>query len=230
MGHIVDDENLRGRPHVFRDREHAGAIMAELLSDLSGTDTVVLAIPAGGAPVAARIARALRLPLDVAVVSKVTLPWNSEAGYGAVAFDGTARLNDQLLSRLDLSADQIEHGVAKTRRKVEQRVERLRGGRPPLALADKTVVLVDDGLASGFTMRVAVEAVRSAGARRVVVAAPTGHERAVQGLSEMADEVRCANVRGGPSFAVADAYERWRDVTVAEAREALDVERIDGAL
>jgi len=209
---------LRDRAPVFRDRRDAGRALAELLDGRVGADAWLLAIPAGGVPVAAALSEALALALGVAVVSKVTLPWNTEVGYGAVAFDGSADLNRVLIRDLGLDEDTVRAGVAATREKVARRIRAFRA-LPDLAGAE--IVLVDDGLASGFTMRVAVAAVRGAGAARIAVAVPTGSSRAVEDLASQVDDVFCANVRGGASFAVADAYEQWRDVPEAEAVELM---------
>jgi predicted phosphoribosyltransferase len=215
-------QQLRERVWVFRDRAHAGEVLAGLLGDHCGADALILAIPAGGLPVAAALADALRLELDVAPVSKITLPWNTESGYGAVAFDGTVRLNQPLLERLGLTEQQVQDGIAGTRDKVLRRVERFRGQRPFPELADCACVLVDDGLASGFTMLTAVEALRKAGAKKLLVAVPTGHSRSVDRLLALVDGLFCANVRSGLSFAVADAYERWYDVGEEEALQLLN--------
>ena len=221
-------EELRDRVHVFPDRPQAGQALAGMLGAYRRGSAIVLAIPAGGIPVGAAMARELELPLDVAVVSKITLPWNTEAGYGAVAFDGTVRLNDSLLPRLGLSAGDVTDGIARTREKVRRRVESLRGDRPLPELSSRPVILVDDGLASGFTMMVAVEAVRKAGAEEVVVAVPTGHLDAVHRLSALVDTLYCANIRGGRSFAVADVYEHWHDLTDHEIERVLDEFRSPG--
>ncbi len=212
---------LRDRTRVFLDRAHAGAVLAGMLGELRGTDALVLAVPAGGVPVAAELARRLDLPLDVAVVSKITLPWNTEAGYGAVAFDGTIRINEPLVARAGLSAREVEAGIEETLAKVRRRVRALRGERPPPRLAARLAVLVDDGLASGFTMATAVAALRRAGAGRLYVAVPTAHEEAVGRIAQGVDAVYVANLRSGPVFAVADAYRHWRDVSEDEARRIL---------
>ncbi|MCX5834856.1 MAG: phosphoribosyltransferase family protein, partial [Deltaproteobacteria bacterium] len=209
---VSEVPGLRDRLHVFRDRAHAGEILAGMLEDYRSSQTLIMAIPAGGIPVAAVLARKLLLPLDVAVVSKITLPWNTEAGYGAVAFDGTTRLNRDLLPRLRLSEEEIEAGKAATVKKVERRVDRFRGSRPYPDLIKEKVILVDDGLASGFTLLVGVEALKKSGAREIIVAVPTGSSSAVQRVAAEVDSLYCANIRGGWSFAVADAYERWTDV------------------
>lgn len=208
---------LHERTAVFDDRADAGEILAGLLAQLRTVRPLVLGIPAGGVPVAARVARKLGCCLDVAVVSKVTVPWNPEAGYGAVAFDGTVRLNENLLACLGLSEEQIHQGVEGTREKVRRRVKLFRGDRPFPELVGRTVILVDDGLASGFTMQVAVEALRKAGAESIVAAVPTGHLEAVRKLAEQVDQVCCANIRSGWSFAVAAAYRHWHDVSERRA-------------
>jgi putative phosphoribosyl transferase len=224
MQTCLDVPELRDRDEVFADRAHGGRVLAELLRPLAIRDPLLLAIPAGGVPVAIAMARALAWPLDVAVVNKITLPWNTESGYGAVAFDGSVLLDDALAQECSLSPAQIADGIAATRRKVERRVKRLRAGLGPLALACKNVVLVDDGLASGVTMRAAVAACRGAGAAGIFVAVPTGHADVAPRLSAAVDLLVCANIRGHLPFAVADAYERWTDVPEVQAE--LELERL----
>ncbi len=206
-------ERLRDRLHVFRDRGHAGEVLAGMLEGHVPAAARILAVPAGGVPVGAALAEALRAPLDVAVVSKVTPSRNSEVGYGAVAFDGSVRVDDRRRRQLSVSKAEAEADVARTVARVRRRVELLRPGGEPLVEHGETAVLVDDGLASGTTMELAVDAVRKAGAARVVVAVPTGSGLATGRLATIADDLFCANVRTGPFFAVADAYERWSDET-----------------
>lgn len=171
--------------------------------------------------VAVVIARELRLPLDVAVVSKIILPWNSEAGYGAVAFDGTVLLNEELLPRLHLTPEEIEQGKRKTEQKVDRRMKKLRGEQPMPDL-HRPILLVDDGLASGFTLRTAIEALRKAGSRQIILAIPTAHEESLQTVAERVNAIYCPNIRGGPVFAVADAYEHWRDLEEEEVVSLLE--------
>jgi predicted phosphoribosyltransferase len=214
---MFERPELRDQLRVFHNRAHAGEVLADMLSSYGKTEAIVLAIPAGGVPAAAVIAERLRIPVDVAVVSKITLPWNTEAGYGAVAFDGTMRLNEDLLPHLGLTDDQIQEGIKQTTQKVMRRVKRFRGDRPFPDLTKRQVILVDDGLASGFTMLVAVEALRNAGARHICVAVPTGHGSSLPRMASEVEALYCANIRGGFSFAVADAYAAWTDVTEEEA-------------
>ena len=211
-GRVVELPALRDRLGVFRDRTHAGEVLADMLSAYRGSNALVLGIPAGGAPVAAAIARALALPLDVAVVSKLTLPWNTETGYGALTFDGTLRLNEMLMARAGLSEADIEAGKARAQEKVARRMKLLRGDRPFPDLSQCSAILVDDGLASGFTLMVAIEALRHQNAKEIVVAVPTAHAESVARIAPLVEALYCPNLREGTSFAVADAYQEWSDV------------------
>ena len=218
---IYDLPELRDRTHVFFDRNHAGQVLARLLEPHLQSGTVILAIPAGGVPVGAAVANQLKLGLDVVVVSKITLPWNTEAGYGAVAFDGTLQLNEDLLSYLDLTEHQIQQGIQKTRARVDQRTRSLRGKKPFPELSQKKVIVIDDGLASGFTMLVAVTALVKAGAQNITVAVPTGHMESADRIAKTVSALYIPNIRGGRHFAVADAYENWSDVKDEEISEIM---------
>jgi len=214
---VIELAELRDRVFVFRDRKHAGQTMATMLNRHEGSRAILFAIPAGGVPVAAVMAERLRLRLEVAVVSKITMPWNTEAGYGAVAFDGSVLLNKDILARIGLTDGQIEQGRRTTLEKVQRRLRKFRGDRPLPDLAATTAILVDDGLASGFTMLAAIEALRRIGSRDVVVAVPTASASAVGRVAPAVESLYCANIRGGVSFAVASAYELWEDVEEQDA-------------
>jgi predicted phosphoribosyltransferase len=222
---VIEVPPLRDRVGVFADRTDAGRVLARMLAGFRDSNAIVLAIPAGGVPVAAEIARELALPLDVAVVSKITLPWNTEAGYGAVAFDGSVLLNREMLGRLELSQEVVRDGIDRTRRKVAGRVRQLRGDRPFPGNDRSPAILVDDGLASGFTMLCTVAALRNAGVRQIVVAVPTGHGTTAERIAAEVEALYCANLREGGSFAVADAYRVWTDVADDEALALLSAAR-----
>ena len=219
---IFDLPQLRNQVWVFRNRADAGKVLADMLASYENSEAIVLAVPAGGVPVAAVIAKQLNLPLDLAVISKIVLPWNSESGYGAVAFDGTVMLNEEMIPHLGLSEQQIRQGIGKTQQKVQRRVDTLRGERPFPALSGRPTILVDDGLASGFTLRTAVEALRKAQAEHLVLAVPTGHQKALQHVIQEVEAIYCPNIRSGWRFAVADAYQYWSDVEEREAQELLN--------
>jgi len=212
---------LRDRAPVFRDRAHAGEVLASMLEAYRGGSALVLAIPAGGVPVAAEIARRLGLALDVAVVSKILLPWTTEAGFGAVAFDGSVWINEEDVLGYHLSRADVQRSTDSARAKVERRLQRLRGKRPLPAFAARQLIVVDDGIAAGSTLRAAIAALRRLGAANIVVAVPTGHLRSVQLIAGLADAVYCANIRGARRYAVADAYEQWHDLDEDEVASIL---------
>lgn len=218
---VHERADLRDRVGVFSDRHEAGLLLGDMLAPYRLEDGIVFGIPAGGVPVGLAIAGRLALPFDVAAVSKITLPWTTEAGYGAVAFDGTVLLNETLTAQLALSEDEIRDGIRRTRSKVERRTKEFRGDRPFPHVGGRPVILVDDGLASGFTMKAALEALRNTGADHIVAAVPTAHSRAVADISELAAAVFCANIRTGSRFAVADAYREWADVNEDEVMTLL---------
>jgi len=221
LNRLIELPALHNRLRVFRDRAHAAEVLAQMLVGYRAGGAIVLGIPAGGVPVAAEVARALALELDVAVVSKLTLPWNREAGYGALAFDGTLRLNEALVTHVGLGAAQIEDGVRATRARIERRLQRLRGARPFPELAGRTAIVVDDGLASGFTLLTAVAALRHQGATDIVVAVPTAHAESAAAVLAQVEVLYCANLREGLSFGVADAYQNWSDVDEDEVARLL---------
>ncbi len=222
MGKLLEDSALRDRVYVFKDRAMAGRLLAERLLGYKGQELRLFAIPAGGVPVAAEIARALEVPLDLVIVRKIQLPWTTEAGFGALNPAGEAVFNEELLSRIHLSPQDIERQVQKTLVTLREREERLRQNRPYPDLAGTATIIVDDGLASGYTMRVAVNFLKGKGAGRIIVAVPTASARTAQDLLPLVDELLCLNVRGGWSFAVAEAYEDWYDLDEKEVLEILD--------
>jgi len=175
----------------------------------------LLALAAGGIPVGHAVSERIGIALEVAVVRKIQIPWDTEAGFGAVSWDGSVVLNDALGRDLGLTASQIDNCVYRTRQIVSERIQRFAKGKLPEIL-NQTIVLVDDGLASGYTMMAAVESVRKGKPRRIIVAVPTGSRGAVQLVSTKVDLLICLNIRAGPVFAVADAYEEWHDLTDEE--------------
>lgn len=215
---VHDIPQLREQTGVFRDRKHAGQVLAKMLEKWKGGNALVLAVPSGGVPVAVEIAQALALPLDVAVASKILLPWNTEAGFGAVAFDGSVWISEEYAAYYGLDRPAIEQQTRRALEKVQRRVKLFRGDRPWPDLANRTVILVDDGIAAGSTIQVALAALRKSGAGTIVVAVPTAHAEALDRIMRGVDELYCANIRGGRQFAVASAYLLWDDVDEADAR------------
>ncbi|HEY3420482.1 MAG TPA: phosphoribosyltransferase family protein [Methanomassiliicoccales archaeon] len=216
MGLIVEDMQLRQKRFVFRDRAESGMELVKRLEKYRGKDLAVLAIPSGGLPIAAEIAEGLGAVMDVIIVRKLHVPLNPEAGFGAMSMDGDAVLNNELVSDMALTHGQIEKAKGDAMREGLSRERALRGVRPFPDLKGKVVILVDDGLASGYTMLAAVRKVKQAHPASVVVAVPTGSDRSVEMVAREVDEVVCLNIRGMP-FAVADAYRNWYDIDEEEA-------------
>ena len=208
---------------VFADRLDAGRQLAEeiLQRGYDGAETIVLAIPRGGVPVAYPVAKVLRASLDLIIPRKIPIPGNPEAGFGAVTADGTVILNQPLVAQLGLPPEKIAALAQQVLGEVRRRVEEYRGNRPPPGLRGKTAILIDDGLASGFTMIAAVRAARRQEPAKVVVAVPVSPASSVRQVEPLADELVCLIVRETRSFAVASFYQHFPDLTDAEVKAYL---------
>ena len=177
----------------YRDRPDAGQQLAtHLASYANRDDVVVLALPRGGVPVAFEIARALHAPLDVFLVRKLGVPGHSELAMGAIASGGVRVLSHDIIRQLGVTADEVELVTRREREELDRRDRMYRGDRPPTPLAGRTVILVDDGLATGATMEAAILAVRQSHPAQVVVAAPFGAAETCQRMRAIADDVVCA--------------------------------------
>ncbi|WP_456432401.1 phosphoribosyltransferase [Thermosulfuriphilus sp.] len=213
MALVFEDKRLRNQRGVFSDRQEAGKKLAQMLSPLKGSPkTLILAIPAGGVPVGLTIAQSLALPFELLIVRKLPVPENPEAGFGAVTIEGDLFLNEALVTRLKLSPEMIQKIAQDVQKELRQRNVLFRKGRPLPDLSGQTVILVDDGLASGLTMLAAASLVRRKGAQKVIVAIPTAPPQSIERLKALVDEIYCPNIREGPFFAVAEAYRSWHDL------------------
>jgi putative phosphoribosyl transferase len=207
---------------IFQDRREAGARLAEVLEPLhQQDDLLVLALPRGGVPVGYEVARALDAPLDVFVVRKLGVPGHEEFAMGAIASGGVRVFNEDVVERLDIDPDSIERVTRREQAELERREQLYRGGRPPAMLEGRTAILVDDGLATGATMRAAVQAVRKKGAKYIVVAAPVGSPRTCAQLEEEADAVVCA-VTPEPFFGVGQWYDDFSQTSDEEVHDLLE--------
>ena len=206
----------------FQNRVHAGIILAERLQHYRGrSDVIVLGLPRGGVPVAAQVARALGAPLDVTVVRKLGVPGWEELAMGAIASGGTCVMNDEVLQAIGLPGrERLEQVIAAEQEELRAREQRYRGGEPFPELHGRTVILVDDGLATGATMRAAARAVRQHAAARIVIAAPVGAPSTCRELSNEADEVVCAATPES-FFGVGQLYSDFRQTTDDEVRQLL---------
>lgn len=205
----------------FTDRREAGRALAARLRQYAGRDDVlVLALPRGGVPVAYEVAEALGAPLDLFLVRKLGTPGHEELAMGAIASGGVRVLNDEVIRRYGVPPAAIDAVANAEQRELERREQAYRDGRTPLPLANRTVILVDDGLATGSTMRAAVEAVRQSKPSRVVVAVPVGSAETCQEFSVVADEIICG--RTPESFrAVGQWYRDFDQTSDDEVRQLL---------
>lgn len=210
-----------GRERIFANRQEAGRLLAAELSKYADRDdAIVLGLPRGGVPVAAEVARALRLPLDVLVVRKLGAPGQEELAIGAIGEGGARVVNEQLVRNLGLEARDIDRIAAREERELRRRVSAYRGGHEALAVEDKIVLLVDDGVATGATMRAGLQALKAAGAARVIAASPLGAADSVAALEDDADEVVVLQTPEWFS-AVGQWYEDFGQTTDEEVRSIL---------
>lgn len=213
---LIEDSRLRNRSGVYRDRDDAGEHLARALEQFRTADALVLAIPSGGVPVGLVVSSRLELPFDLLIIRKIPIPGYTESGFAAVSLEGDMVLNEPLVRELGLSPGEIEVLAEPVREELQARNRIFRENRPWPELAGKTVILVDDGLASGYTMLAAVRAVRRHKLSQIVVAVPTACASTIKLLAPQVDTIVCPNIRSGYNFAVADAYRNWYDLDRTE--------------
>lgn len=205
---------------MFTDRTEAGKRLAERLSDYKGQDVVVLAIPRGGVVVAGEVAKGLSCPLDLIIPRKIGAPGNPELAIGAVAGEGKVMLNTQLKETLRVSSEYVEEEVQRQLAEIDRRRKRYLGDRPPVNLTGKTVIVVDDGLATGYTALAAVNAVREKKPEKIVLAVPVAPRDTYEHLVGEVDELVCLSI---PEFfyAVGQFYLDFSQTTDEEVIEIL---------
>lgn len=211
---------------IFDNRRDAGRQLAAELKDLRGK-LVVLAIPNGGVPVALEVASALKADLDVIICRKIPIPFTPEAGFGAIADDGTVVLNEELVRRLGLTEQQIEYEASRVRAEIKKRIMLYRQEQPLVTTTGKTVIIVDDGLASGYTMLAAIESVRRRQPKEIIAAVPVASIAAQLQIEKVADKAIACAIGTMPRFAVADFYRNWHDLNTDEVVRSLEKWRME---
>ncbi len=206
---------------IFDNRFDAGRQLASKLGEYRKQPVIVLAIPNGGMPVALQVALALKADLDLVISRKIPIPLRPEGGFGAIADDGTTILNPEVLKKIGLSEQQINYQVGKVRNDIQKRSLLYRGSRQLSVATDKTVIIVDDGLASGFTMLAAVESVRRRQPKQIVVAVPAASAMAVKQVEKTADRVVTVVTAFVPKFYVSDFYRYWHVLSDEEGLKCL---------
>ena len=206
----------------FQDRFEAGKLLAEKLGAYRNRpDVLVLALPRGGVPVAFEVAKALKAPLDIFLVRKLGVPGHEELAMGAIASGGVSVLNPQVVEGLRIPEAIITRVAAQEQQELERREHLYRGSRPALDVHNRTVILVDDGLATGSTMRAAAAALRQRQPARLVIGVPTAAPETCEEFKTEVDEIVCAT-SPEPFFAVGLSYEDFAQTTDAEVRELLE--------
>ncbi|MEE8582860.1 MAG: phosphoribosyltransferase family protein [Dehalococcoidales bacterium] len=213
-------EYPRQKP-IFENRFDAGRQLAEKLMQYRGKPVVVLAIPNGGVPVALQVALALGADLDLVISRKLPLPLRPEGGFGAVADDGTVIYNQEMVKRMGLTQQQISYQVSKVRGDIQQRSLFYRSSRPLSSVSEKIAIIVDDGLASGYTMLAAVESIRRKHPTEIVAAVPAASALAVKKVEKVADRVVTVVTDFSPRFYVSDHYSYWNVLSDDEGQKCL---------
>lgn len=203
---------------MFRDRKDAGLRLAEALKPCQEQHPLILAIPRGGVEIGYQVALALDAPLAILVARKLPLPGNPEAGFGAIAEDGSTFLIESLAATL--GPEVVEETIRRQKREIQRRIEVLRAGEPLPSLSDRTVIVLDDGIAMGSTIRASIAMCRHQEPRRIIAAAPVASPVTAEQLKKIADEVV---ILEKPLLfrAVAQVYENWYDVPDEEARRIM---------
>jgi putative phosphoribosyl transferase len=205
----------------FRDRAGAGRLLGAQIADRDWPkDSIVLALPRGGVPVGYEVARILGLPFDVMVARKLGVPWQPELAMGAIASCGVRVLDEDLIASESISLEQVEAIVAREVQEAERREQLYRAGRPALELRNRTVILVDDGLATGSTMLAAVKCVKMLQAAAVIVAVPVASRQACANIRAQADECICLAIPE-PFIAVGEWYQDFPQTSDAEVLDLL---------
>jgi len=206
---------------MFRNRTDAGQQLADVLDDHDVEADIVVAIPRGGLPVGRVVADSLRVPLDIVSARKIGAPQNPELAVGAVAADGTVWLNESLIAELEVEDAYLEEQIETQRQAASEKIERYRGDRSPLEYDGKTVLIVDDGVATGATTIACIRQTKNAGAERVILAVPVAPPDTVERLQAEADEVIC--VETPQHFgAVGRFYESFDQVSDEQAKRYLN--------
>lgn len=210
------------RPKRFIDRADAGAQLARALAKYANQpDVIVLALPRGGVPVGYQVAKALGCPLDVLIVRKLGVPGQEELAMGAIASGGIRELNREVIGMLGITQEEIEAAAHRETQELERRERAYRGARPPLEVRDRVILLVDDGLATGTTMRAAVSALRQLGATKIVVAVPVGAAQSCRQLRREVDELVCL-LEPEDLVAISLWYEEFPQTSDQEVQELLE--------
>ncbi|MFC2070377.1 phosphoribosyltransferase [Chloroflexota bacterium] len=206
---------------LFENRFDAGRQLAALLDDYKEQPVIVLAIPNGGVPIGLEVALTIEADFDVVISRKIPFPLKPEAGFGAIADDGMPIINDEVVEQFNLTSHQINYAINQVRVEIRRRTNLYRGNRPLAIVKGKTVIITDDGLASGYTMKAAVESVRKRQPKEIIAAVPAASQAAMKMLENTADRIYTCAIGTMPKFFIADFYQVWYDFKDREVTQCL---------
>jgi putative phosphoribosyl transferase len=221
----------------YSSRTQAGAFLAKFVLDrnddlknllkLNPDQFFTFAIPNGGVPVAEGFCSYLNIRYEILIVRKIKIPFNPEAGFGSITTDGTVLINNQLLSQLNLSNNELKHSIDLTKQEIKERLKYYNKLETPeikyeKLIQDKTIFLIDDGLASGFTMLAAIKMMKKYKPKKVIISIPTAPIHTIKRIQSEVDKIYCPNIKHTSWFAVADAYQHWYDVPESEVVEMMN--------
>lgn len=202
---------------IFADRIDAGKRIAKILAEHYVAESIILAIPMGGIPVAASAAKRLKIPWNILISKKLPIPWNPEAGFGAIADDGSVVLNDSIIHGLHLSSDLIEAASVKVKGDIDLQKQLFEREKPLPDISGKCAIVIDDGLASGFTMLAAIKSLRKKRVSKIIAASPVASRSAAGMIEKAADECCFEIISAAVPFYVSNFYLKWTSVSIDEA-------------
>jgi predicted phosphoribosyltransferase len=215
------------RPYpAFNDRWDAGEKLVSFVNPKFDPDSVILALPRGGVPVAAALARSIRAPLIAFPVRKLPIPWSPEAGFGAITIDGQISLNDRIMAQAPMTEREIKEIAEETLKEINRRAEAYGWSNDPSLIRDRTVYMVDDGLASGYSMIAAMNMVKRMAPAKTILCVPCAPSSSVSAMKEHFNEIYCLVIQTQGSFAVASYYYDFRDLSDEEVIMTLEQVRV----
>jgi putative phosphoribosyl transferase len=207
---------------IFENRREAGKKLLPQLSFLEKEEGIVFGIAKGGVPLALEVAKGLNFGFEILISRKIPIPWSPEAGFGAVAENGTVVLNHSILKHIGLTQGQIDYLSGKVKEEIERRIKAYRRERKIPVVTGKTVVVVDDGLATGYTVIASIKFLRKKDPKKIIVASPVSSKSAFERISKEADKLVVMEVSSEPLFAVADHYEDWTEISDEEIHSYIE--------
>jgi len=215
---IVERTGLRERLKIYRDRVHAAKILASMIEDLIDDDTCLAAIPNGGVPIGVTIAGTLNIDLGLMMVARLLIPWEGMRGFGALSFDGILEINWENVKQFNITQEIVEEQLSSARSKIDEMLRRF-GSRAAEISRYRTMILVDDGIASGYTMLTSIKSIRRRWRGRIIAAAPTGFKDGINLLKDAADIIVCPNIKS--MIHIRDAYIDFPKLDYHEAEKIL---------